>query len=76
VRDDEAGRSVLIEKDGSATTVVWNPWVDKARALPDFGDDEWRRMVCVEVSNIGAAAVRLRPGASHTMAAHFGLSPG
>jgi D-hexose-6-phosphate mutarotase len=75
VRDDEAGRSVLIEKDGSETTVVWNPWIDKAQALPDFGDDEWRRMVCVEVSNIGAAAVRLGPGASHTMAAIVGLSP-
>jgi glucose-6-phosphate 1-epimerase len=71
VRDGEAGRSVLISKHGSDATVVWNPWVDKARAMEDFGDDEWKAMVCVEVCNIRDDAVRLAPGESHTMVATF-----
>jgi glucose-6-phosphate 1-epimerase len=71
VKDAEAGRSVRIVKEGSETTVVWNPWIDKARSLPDLGDDEWKHMVCVEVSNIGARAVRLAPGGAHTMTAIF-----
>lgn len=71
----EAGRSVLISKDGSDATVVWNPWIDEARAMDDLGDDEWKRMVCVEAGNVRGAAVRLAPGASHTMAATFELSP-
>lgn len=75
VHDSDAGRSVLIGKDGSDATVVWNPWIDKARAMNDFGDDEWKRMVCVEVCNIRDAAVRLAPGGSHTMVATFELSP-
>jgi len=75
VRDTDAGRSVLVGKDGSETTVVWNPWIDKARDLPDFGDDEWKGMVCAEVSNIRDAAVRLAPGGSHTMTAIFELAP-
>ena len=75
VRDSETGRSVLISKDGSDATVVWNPWVDNARAMADFGDDEWKRMVCVEVANIRDHAVRLEPGRSHTMVANFDLSP-
>ena len=28
---------------------VWNPWVDKAKRMGDFGDDEYKRMLCVEV---------------------------
>jgi len=73
VRDVEGGRSVLISKDGSDSTVVWNPWIDNARAMADFGDDEWKRMVCVEVCNIRDAAIHLAPGGSHTMVATFEL---
>jgi len=75
VHDAQAGRSVLISKDGSAATVVWNPWIDKARALPDLGDDDWKTMVCVEVGNVSDAAIQLAPGGSHTMAASFEIDP-
>ena len=37
--------------------------------MPDFGDDEWPSMVCVETCNVGESAVTLAPGASHTMTA-------
>ena len=75
VHDARAGRSVVISKDGSAATVVWNPWIDKAAALSDFGDDDWKTMVCVEVCNISEAAIQLAPGGSHTMTAAFELHP-
>jgi D-hexose-6-phosphate mutarotase len=75
VHDTRAGRSVVIDKDGSAATVVWNPWIDKARALADFGDDDWKNMVCVEVCNISDAAIHLAPGGSHTMVATLELDP-
>jgi glucose-6-phosphate 1-epimerase len=75
VHDFAAGRSLLIGKGGSETTVVWNPWIDKSADLPDFGDDEWKHMVCVETGNLRDAAVRLAPGGSHTMAAVFELLP-
>lgn len=75
VSDTRSGRSVRIAKDGSENTVVWNPWLDGARDLPDLGDDEWQRMVCVEACNVRDAAVRLEPGQSHTMTAIFELRP-
>lgn len=75
VHDAQAGRSVVISKDGSAATVVWNPWIDRAVALADFGDDDWKTMVCVEVCNISDAAIQLAPGGSHTMVATIELDP-
>ena len=33
--------------------VVWNPWIEKAIKMGDFRDDEYKRMVCVEVGNVG-----------------------
>jgi D-hexose-6-phosphate mutarotase len=66
-------RRVAIKKTGSATTVVWNPWVAKARAMPDFGDDEWPGMLCVETANVGEQARTLDPGATHVMTAELGV---
>ncbi|CAM9604716.1 unnamed protein product [Scytosiphon promiscuus] len=28
--------------------VLWNPWIDKAKSLADFGDEEYHKMVCIE----------------------------
>ncbi|RYV50813.1 D-hexose-6-phosphate mutarotase [Pengzhenrongella frigida] len=74
VVDGAVGRRVRIDKLGSGSTVVWNPWVDKSAAMADFGDDEWTTMVCVETCNIRTDAVRLAPGQSHTMTAVLGLT--
>ncbi|QTE27916.1 D-hexose-6-phosphate mutarotase [Pengzhenrongella sicca] len=67
--DPGAGRTVTIAKHGSRSTVVWNPWVAKAAAMADFGDDEWPAMVCVETCAVGPDAIVLAPGASHAMTA-------
>lgn len=67
VHDPALGRTVVVEKAGSATTVVWNPWTAKAAAMADFGDGEWPQMLCVEAACVGDQAVRLEPGAVHTL---------
>jgi len=67
IDDPVLGRKLEISKSGSADTVVWNPWVDKAAAMADFGDDEWTSMICIEAANTGADAIRLLPGQTHTM---------
>ena len=32
--------------------VVWNPWINKAKAMSDFGDEEYKVMICVEVGYV------------------------
>jgi glucose-6-phosphate 1-epimerase len=73
IHDPGMNRRITIAKRGSGSTVVWNPWVQKARAMADFGDDEWPGMVCIETANVGEAAVTLRPGDSHTMTVEIGV---
>jgi glucose-6-phosphate 1-epimerase len=69
IHDPGLSRRITIAKQGSSSTVVWNPWIQKARTMADFGDDEWPGMLCIETANVGNAAVRLRPGDRHTMTA-------
>jgi glucose-6-phosphate 1-epimerase len=67
ISDSEWKRRIVIEKYGSNSTVVWNPWVEKASRLADLGDGEWPHMVCVEPANAAENAVTLQPGTTHTM---------
>lgn len=72
---DDVGlkRRITIEKNGSQTTVVWNPWIAKAAAMPDFGDDEWPAMLCIETANASANAITLAPGQTHSTRAVIGV---
>jgi D-hexose-6-phosphate mutarotase len=76
IEDPGWRRRIVVGKSGSATTVVWNPWVAKAKAMPDFGDEEWAGMVCVETANAMGDAVALAPGGSHVMAATLEVQAG
>lgn len=72
---DRAGaRTLTITAQGSANAVVWNPWIAKAAAMGDFGDDEWTQMVCIETCNVLDAAVTLAPGERHAMVATISVS--
>jgi glucose-6-phosphate 1-epimerase len=71
IEDAQLSRSITIEKSGSNTTVVWNPWTAKAKAMPDFGDDEWTGMVCIETANAHENTVKIPAGGEHVMTAHI-----
>jgi glucose-6-phosphate 1-epimerase len=69
LEDPSLRRRLRVAKENSRTTVVWNPWVEKAEAFSDFGDDEWTRMICIETSNVGDFTITLPPGQEHRMRA-------
>ena len=68
-------RRLKTEKWNSNSTIAWNPWHDGAASMADLGDDEWRRMLCVEGGNILDAAVALQPGEAHTMTIEISVTP-
>ena len=71
--DKEFARIIRIEKTGSASTVLWNPWTDKSAKMEDFGADEFRHMVCVESGNVGQNQVTLASGESSKMTVQLSI---
>ena len=67
LEDHSLRRRMDVAKENSFTTVVWNPWVEKAKGFSDFDDNEWMQMLCVETSNVSDFAVELAPGQQHKM---------
>lgn len=67
IHDPGFKRTIRVEKSGSNSTVVWNPWIEKSKRMADFGDDEYLQMVCVESGNVAANHITLPPGGRTAM---------
>ena len=75
IRDPALKRRIVIESSGSRSTVVWNPWRDKADSMGDFGPDGWTGMLCVETANAADDVRTLAPGDQHRLTAIYGSAP-
>ncbi|BAN34067.1 aldose 1-epimerase [Sulfuricella denitrificans skB26] len=62
-------RQIRIATRSSRSTVVWNPWIEKAEKMGDFGPEGYRGMVCVESANAVDNVVTVLPGAEHILQA-------
>ncbi|OIW16967.1 hypothetical protein TanjilG_32834 [Lupinus angustifolius] len=59
--DHERKRTFVLRKDGLPDAVVWNPWDKKAKTISDFGDDEYKHMLCVQAACV-EKSITLKPG--------------
>ncbi|MCC7072176.1 MAG: D-hexose-6-phosphate mutarotase [Deltaproteobacteria bacterium] len=76
VLDPVLGRRIVVEKEGSPCTVVWNPWRAKSTAMADLGEEAWKRFVCVESAVTRPRALRLPPGGRHLLSTRLSVLPG
>ena len=60
----------VVSAGSTPDCVLWNPWVNKSKAMADFDDGGWRNMVCIEPGlhvMPGHPPGRLVPGATATL---------
>jgi glucose-6-phosphate 1-epimerase len=70
--DPHWNRRITLQGSGSRSAVIWNPWTDRARELPDMADDGWQRMLCIETANVWDDVVTLNPGETHALGVTIG----
>ena len=75
LRDPVGKRSLTIQKSNSATTVVWNPWAEKAAHMSDLGSSAWPHLLCVESANVGTSKVTLGAGETHLLRVAVSVGP-
>ena len=75
ILDSVLKRVIRVEKSGSHSTVLWNPWIGKAQQMPDFGNEEYQKMICVESGNIGKNRLSLPPGQSQALSVSLSSHP-
>ncbi|XP_047334107.1 putative glucose-6-phosphate 1-epimerase [Impatiens glandulifera] len=65
VLDHERKRTYVIKKEGLPDIGVWNPWEKKSKAMTDFGDEEYKQMLCVDAAVV-EKPITLKPGEEWT----------
>ena len=75
ITDPKLKRRIIVEKQHSLTTVVWNPFEARASQLPDLGSGNWPGFVCVETANSADNTLTLGPGKTHAMSAKIRIEP-
>lgn len=59
--DPVLNRTIVIEKEGSNTTVVWNPYKDYI----EMSKEQYKKFICIEPANQGDCFVTLKPKEKH-----------
>ncbi len=75
VPDQQRLNDLLIGGQGCDSAIVWNPGLDKAAAMADVGEANYRRFVCVERGNAFDNEVQLAPGEIHRATVSLGREP-
>lgn len=75
LEDPSLGRRIRIASRHSATAVVWNPWIDTARAMDDLDDEDYRIMLCVETVNTASEVIEVPGGGEARLAADYAIEP-
>jgi glucose-6-phosphate 1-epimerase len=74
IRDANLKRTIRVEKSGSNSTVVWNPWT--TQKLPDdFDPAEHKNMGCVESGNVKQNKISLAPGKTSALKVVLSSTP-
>lgn len=60
-------RRIVITKENSNSTVIWNPWKEKSALMSDMSDQAWLEMVCIEPANVLKNQLLLAPGDTHSI---------
>lgn len=67
IQDPGFKRKLIIQTEGSQSTVLWNPGADIAKQRTDMEDDDYRHFVCVEAANALNNAYVIEPGGMHQL---------
>lgn len=71
IEDPALGRRLCITSRHSATCIVWNPWIETARAMADLDDEDYRIMVCVETANAADEVIEVPAGGEARLGAEY-----
>ncbi len=63
----DQNRALRLESRGSKSLVLWNPWIEKSKAMQDMDNEGYHNMLCLESSNTMEDRQTLQPNQTHTL---------
>jgi glucose-6-phosphate 1-epimerase len=73
ITDKANNRVIVMEKSGSLSTVVWNPY--KQAVADEVLDTDYNNFICVEAANVNKNNIKLAPGEKHKLTLRLSVQP-
>lgn len=64
---EHSGRKIRLHSTGSASAVVWNPWLEKSLTMSQMPKEAYKKFLCVETANAASDTIHLTPGEQHNL---------
>lgn len=71
--DNGHRRFIVIEKENSNSSIVWNPGPEIVKGFTDIDNDAWQEFACVESGNIWDEGVEIAPHETHTLKVEYSI---
>jgi len=63
----DAKRCIVLKAKGSASAIIWNPWIEKGSRMSGMKSDAYREFLCIETANAFDDARVVRAKESHSL---------
>ena len=67
IHDTSNKREIIVTKENSCATTIWNPWIEKSSTMADLGNDDYLSFLCIEAINWREDLQTISPGDSHSL---------
>lgn len=67
VTESGSHRKITVDNEGNDSVVVWNPWIEKAKAFADMPDDGYKTMLCIESAITAEQGIVVKAGQTHLL---------
>lgn len=64
---EHSGRKIRLHSTGSASAVVWNPWLEKSLTMSQMPKEAYKKFLCIETANAASNSICLAPGKQHNL---------
>ncbi|AFY37961.1 Aldose 1-epimerase [[Leptolyngbya] sp. PCC 7376] len=71
IADPALNRKIHITSKNSTTAIVWNPWINKSKALGDFPNEGYKQMICVETANAAKEVITVQPQSQYSITVEY-----
>ena len=73
--DPEWQRKIIISKENSSSTLVWNPGAERCSQIADLKSDEFHDFLCIECNRAGENTMLLQPGREYRISQKVATAP-
>lgn len=74
IQDKTLNRCIIINSQGSHSTVIWNPWSEVSAAMADLTKQDYLHFICVETANALEDVITIKSNEHYSLSVEYAIT--